>query len=146
MTSEPTITVPNLSDSRLYSDLQNLHHESLNWKCNLFFDDEINEQTGKPTMKHDLCEVLAREWPFYVSCQVPWPFISNAACCGSQDSRHSVWFLPVHSYFIWKSHRWRSASTTENQKYATSSCQPLMRAGAVAQAHERAGAECRKFS
>ncbi|KAG7367423.1 hypothetical protein IV203_030094 [Nitzschia inconspicua] len=64
MTSEPTITVPNLSASRLYSDLQNLHHESLNWQCNLFFDDEINEQTGKPTMKHDLCEVLAREWPF----------------------------------------------------------------------------------
>ncbi|KAG7365476.1 hypothetical protein IV203_038680 [Nitzschia inconspicua] len=64
MTSEPTITVPNLSDSRLYSDLQNLHHESLNWKCNLFFDDKINEQTGKPTMKHHLCEVLARKWPF----------------------------------------------------------------------------------
>ncbi|KAG7368510.1 hypothetical protein IV203_031253 [Nitzschia inconspicua] len=64
MTSEPTITVPNLSASRLYSDLQNLHHESLNWQCNLFFDDEINKQTGKPTMKHDLFEVLAREWPF----------------------------------------------------------------------------------
>ncbi|KAG7344906.1 hypothetical protein IV203_032437 [Nitzschia inconspicua] len=64
MTSESTITVPNPSASRLYSDLQKLHHDSLNWQCNLFFDDEINEQTGKPTMKHDLCEVLAEGWPF----------------------------------------------------------------------------------
>ncbi|KAG7352245.1 hypothetical protein IV203_008293 [Nitzschia inconspicua] len=64
MTSESTITVPNPSASRLYSDLQKLHHDSLNWQCNQFFDDEINEQTGKPTMKHDLCEVLAEGWPF----------------------------------------------------------------------------------
>ncbi|KAG7336839.1 hypothetical protein IV203_028371 [Nitzschia inconspicua] len=55
MTSESTSTVPNPSASRLYySELQKIHHDSLNWQCNLFFDDEIGEQTGKPTMKHDL--------------------------------------------------------------------------------------------
>ncbi|KAG7360723.1 hypothetical protein IV203_035822 [Nitzschia inconspicua] len=64
MTSESTITVPNPSATRLCSDLQKLRHDSLNWRCNLFFDDEFDEQTGKPTMKHDLCDVLAEGWPF----------------------------------------------------------------------------------
>ncbi|KAG7369989.1 hypothetical protein IV203_027735 [Nitzschia inconspicua] len=64
MTSESTITAPKPSATRFLFDLQKLHHDSLNWRCNLFFDGEIDEQTGKPSMQHDLSEVLAEGWPF----------------------------------------------------------------------------------